>query len=109
MQQCVTRRARNEPVQYIVGDWDFYNLRNIKVRPPTLIPRPETEELVEIVLSSFAHVHPPRFLEVGPGSGAISIALLKEWPTTQGLAVELCLHAVPHTLFLSFCPLTCLR
>ena len=45
----VARRLRHEPIQYIVGEWDFYNLRNLIVRKPVLCPRPETEELVHFV------------------------------------------------------------
>ena len=94
LEACVARRARSEPVQYIVGEWDFYNLRHILVRQPTLIPRPETEELVDMIVKHFGAASPPRFLEVGPGTGAISLALLKAWPGAQADAVELCKHAV---------------
>ena len=97
MRECVARRAANEPVQYIVGEWDFYNLRNLRVRQPTLIPRPETEELVDMVLKSTGESPPARFLEVGPGTGAISLALLTQWPGARAEAVELCQHAVTLT------------
>ena len=97
MRECVARRAANEPVQYIVGEWDFYNLRGLRVRQPTLIPRPETEELVDLVLKSARGPPPARFLEVGPGTGAISLALLTQWPGARGEAVELCRHAVALT------------
>ena len=63
---------------------------------PTLIPRPETEELVDLVIRSEA-TPPLRFLEVGPGSGAISLALLKAWPHAQAEAVEVRAHAVALT------------
>lgn len=89
----ILRRGTREPVQYILGEWPFYNLERLKIRPPTLIPRPETEELVEMVLRDAAAA-PARFLEVGPGSGAISLALLREWPNTRATAVDLCAHAV---------------
>eukprot|EP00960_Hanusia_phi_P013417 393188-Hanusia_phi.AAC.1 len=66
------RRRMREPVQYIIGQWPFYNLEKLMVRRPTLIPRPETEELVEFVLQQFEDVEgekmPRRILEVGPGS-----------------------------------------
>ena len=113
MRQCIGRRARNEPVQYILGEWDFFNLQNLKVRQPTLIPRPETEELVAIIIKEWPQSFPGKFLEVGPGSGAISIALLKEWQSARGHAVELCQHAVPQSFtppaacgLLSGCTLT---
>ena len=89
----VVRRSAREPVQYILGEWQFYNLERLKIRPPTLIPRPETEELVEMVLRDAA-APPACFLEVGPGSGAISLALLRAWPDARATAVELCAHAV---------------
>jgi release factor glutamine methyltransferase len=92
----VERRAAREPVQYIIGEWPFYNIDRLAVRPPTLIPRPETEELVELVLRSAARP-PERFLEVGPGTGAISLALLTEWGGARATAVELCAHAVDLT------------
>jgi len=97
MREGVARRAANEPVQYIVGEWDFYNLRSIRVRQPTLIPRPETEELVDMVVKSTRGSPPACFLEVGPGTGAISLALLTQWPGARGEAVELCQHAVALT------------
>ncbi|EKX34539.1 hypothetical protein GUITHDRAFT_147149 [Guillardia theta CCMP2712] len=97
------RRRSREPVQYIVGHWPFYNLEKLLVRRPTLIPRPETEELVELVLRQFegaaADRMPKRMMEIGPGTGAISIALLKQWKkfSTSCLAIELCDHAVTLT------------
>ena len=60
------RRLSREPVQYIVGSWDFRDL-TLAVRSPCLIPRPETEELVELVLKDFGAAPPPAFLEVGCG------------------------------------------
>ena len=60
------RRIAREPVQYIIGEWSFYNLDRLIVRAPTLIPRPETEELVDLVIQENA-TPPARFLEVGPG------------------------------------------
>jgi len=89
----ISERQTRLPVQYILGEWEFYNLDRILVRPPTLIPRPETEELVDLIIK--AHPQPPEtFLEVGPGSGVISLALLKAWPQCRATAVDLCEHAV---------------
>lgn len=60
------RRLSREPVQYIVGSWDFRDL-TLAVRHPCLIPRPETEELVDLVLQDFGASPPTAFLEVGCG------------------------------------------
>ena len=79
-ERMCTQRLNRVPVQYILGDWDFREL-TLTLRPPTLIPRPETEELVQLVLD--AHGGEPEsqdaasaFLDVGCGSGAIGLALL---------------------------------
>ena len=73
--QC---RLAQVPLQYLLGNWDFRHI-TVLCRPPVFIPRPETEELVSLVL---AHLPQParnlRLLEVGPGTGAVSLALLSE-------------------------------
>ncbi len=66
----VAQRLARTPVQYIVGQWPFHNLeRDLKLRPPTLIPRPETEELVELILQTCRAegLSPHRILEIGSG------------------------------------------
>lgn len=73
-QLCECRMARM-PVQYIIGEWDFREL-TLKMQPPVFIPRPETEELVELILQQFDVKEPVKFLEVGCGSGCISLSLL---------------------------------
>ena len=82
------RRLQSEPLQYILGEWDFHNLHGIKCRPPCLIPRPETEQLVELVLSTARRpksgADSLSFLEIGVGTGAISIALLRELNNQPG-------------------------
>ncbi len=78
------RRLEHEPVQYILGHWDWHNIEQLKVTPPTLIPRPETEELVEMVLESIRQGTTQgmriKILDVGCGSGAIGLALLRALP-----------------------------
>lgn len=64
------------PVQYIIGEWDFHNI-TLKMRPPVFIPRPETESLVEKALEHLQSISAPKVLEIGCGSGAISLSLLK--------------------------------
>ncbi|XP_053455933.1 MTRF1L release factor glutamine methyltransferase isoform X2 [Nycticebus coucang] len=82
------------PLQYILGEWDFQGL-NLKMVPPVFIPRPETEELVEWVLEAITQrSHAvgaqggPLILEVGCGSGAISLSLLSKLPQSQVIAVD---------------------
>ncbi|XP_058415431.1 MTRF1L release factor glutamine methyltransferase isoform X4 [Diceros bicornis minor] len=82
------------PVQYILGEWDFQGL-NLKMVPPVFIPRPETEELVEWVLEEVtqrSHVvgaqGGPLILEVGCGSGAVSLSLLSQIPQSRVIAVD---------------------
>lgn len=77
-QLCECRMARM-PVQYIIGEWDFCDLI-LKMTPPVFIPRPETEELVELILQQSDDKITMRFLEVGCGSGAISLSLLHALP-----------------------------
>ena len=81
---CARRLAR-EPVQYILGDWDFMDL-TLEVRPPVLIPRPETEGLVELVAQ--AHGDAAAFLDVGCGTGAIGLALLSKLPAARCVGID---------------------
>jgi len=77
------RRRAGEPVSYITGWREFYGLA-LRVTPAVLIPRPETERLVELALERLSPGAPARVLELGTGSGAIAIALASERP---GLAI----------------------
>ena len=73
------RRIAGEPVAYILGEREFYGLR-FKVSPAVLIPRPETELLVELALARIPADSPIRILDLGTGSGAIAISLAKQRP-----------------------------
>lgn len=84
----VERRFTGEPIQYITGETVFYRVP-IRVNRDVLIPRPETEHLVEKVVEMAAFFRRPRILDVGTGSGAIAIALLHEWPHAQITATEI--------------------
>ena len=75
----VQRRQRGEPVAYIIGHQDFWNIR-LMVTADTLIPRPETELLVEWVLQKLAADQPMCIADLGTGSGAIALAIAKERP-----------------------------
>eukprot|EP00913_Durusdinium_trenchii_P034758 g32515.t1 len=92
----VHRRAKREPLQYILGSWPFYPLPiELLVRAPVLIPRPETEELVDLVISEVQinnlwpnRSWPLRIVDFGSGSGAMILALLHTWPKATGMAVD---------------------
>eukprot|EP00434_Breviolum_minutum_P011339 symbB.v1.2.010006.t1/scaffold645.1/size176818/5 len=87
--QWVDRRATREPVQYILGSWPFYPLPvELVVRAPILIPRPETEELVDRIISHFQATPPMRLVDFGSGSGAIVVSLLHAFQTAKGVAVD---------------------
>ncbi|HEX4651506.1 MAG TPA: peptide chain release factor N(5)-glutamine methyltransferase [Granulicella sp.] len=78
----IDRRATGEPIQYITGEQEFYGL-TLRVTPAVLIPRPETELLVEAVLQRLPSERPLRIADIGTGSGAISIALAIHRPAAQ--------------------------
>lgn len=107
LEQChvylslLQRRVQYEPLQYIIGQWDFHELMGLKIIKPILCPRPETEELVELVLADIDHlIHELklddtagkgeggetcpkrriRVLDVGCGTGAIGIAIAHRYP-----------------------------
>lgn len=84
----VTRRGEGHPLQYITGHQEFFRL-DFEVTPDVLIPRPETELLVEIGLEILKDQPAPRFADIATGSGCIAISLLNELPQTQGVAVDI--------------------
>ncbi|BFY97802.1 hypothetical protein BsWGS_00842 [Bradybaena similaris] len=91
---CQLRLARM-PVQYIIGEWDFHDL-TLKMRSPVLIPRPETEELASLcvaTLSQSGNSLNSHFLEIGVGTGAVSIYLLKMLNKLKGIALDISPHA----------------
>ena len=85
---AVARRALGEPVQYIVGKQEFWGL-SLKVTPAVLIPRPETEHLIEAVLARVSRDAGLQIADVGTGSGAIAIALATELSRARVLATDI--------------------
>ncbi|HTV04464.1 MAG TPA: peptide chain release factor N(5)-glutamine methyltransferase [Acidobacteriaceae bacterium] len=85
--QWIERRAQHEPIQYIIGEQEFYGLP-LRVTPDVLIPRPETEHLVEAALQRLPHNLPLRIVDVGTGSGAIAIALAHALPQASVTALD---------------------
>ncbi|MGA2018751.1 MAG: peptide chain release factor N(5)-glutamine methyltransferase [Opitutaceae bacterium] len=86
LRELVRRRGRREPVQHILGFTDFCGLR-LKTDPRALIPRPETELLVEIVAARCA-APPSSILDLGTGGGAIALALARAFPAARVTAVD---------------------
>ncbi len=88
LRSLVLRRAKNEPLQYIVGETDFYN-GVFSVNKHVLIPRPETEELVELVLNNHKNLPNADVLDIGTGSGCIAICLKMERPDWEISGIDI--------------------
>jgi len=82
----VRRRAQREPVQYILGETEWFGMK-LKIDRRALIPRPETERLAELV-TELMTVAPARILDLGTGSGALALGLAKHWPEAQVVALD---------------------
>jgi len=82
------RRADREPLQYIRGTQGFYGL-DFEVNPDVLIPRPETEMLVERGIECLTGLSEPIFMDIGTGSGCIPISILKHLPEARAVAVDI--------------------
>lgn len=97
IREMTERRRSGEPLQYILGEWEFYGYP-FKVGTGVLIPRPDTETLVDNVIRLCREngISYPRIADLCAGSGCISITLKKELPLSEVYAVELSQEALPY-------------
>jgi release factor glutamine methyltransferase len=86
--ELVQRRGRREPLAYVLGDWDFRRL-TLATDARALVPRPETEIVVERCLALLDGVDSPRVVDVGTGTGAIALALKHERPDARVTATDI--------------------
>jgi release factor glutamine methyltransferase len=91
--RLVARRAAREPAAYILGEWGFRRL-TLKVDARVLVPRPETEVVVERALARLGGVSEPLVLDVGTGSGAIALAVAGECPGARVVATDISADAL---------------
>lgn len=93
LQKQLKRLSEHEPIQYILGYTEFYGLR-FKVNKDVLIPRPETEQLVEWVIEDIKNQHTQHILDIGTGSGCIAIALKNELSNCKLSAIDVSKNAL---------------
>jgi release factor glutamine methyltransferase len=88
-QSLIQRRAKHEPYEYIVGEASFYDIY-LHVEEGVLIPRPETEILIDLVADIIEKENITSIAEIGVGTGAISIVLARKFPNLQSIATDIC-------------------
>ena len=91
--EYINRRKKNEPIAYITGFKEFWK-NNFKVNKDVLIPRPDTEALVEQVLNEIDNMSKKTILDVGTGSGCIILSLLNERKKCKGVGVDISKNAI---------------
>jgi len=93
LESLAERRRAREPLAYILGEWGFRGLK-LKIDRRALIPRPETEGVVERCLVHLRDIPEPRVLDVGVGSGAIALSIADEHPGAKVVGVDYCASAL---------------
>jgi release factor glutamine methyltransferase len=93
----VERRLAHEPIAYITGTRDFWTI-SLAVGPGALIPRPDSETLIEAAVDHFAGGAPSTILDLGTGPGTLLLAALEEWPEAHGLGVDASPAAIDYAL-----------
>jgi len=91
--RLIDQRITGTPIAYITESKEFWSLK-FKVTPATLIPRPDTETLIEASLDLFSKSAKMNILDLGTGSGAILLSLLSEFPNASGVGVDVCSKAL---------------
>ncbi len=87
IEKSLSQLINHQPIQYVTGEGWFYH-RCFEVNPSVLIPRPETEELVELLFKSYKHQPPKKIIDIGTGSGCIAITLKLLFPGALVYAIE---------------------
>ena len=95
-QNALIELKKQKPIQYIIGETEFYGLP-FKVNPNVLIPRPETEELVEWIINTVDKNKKLKILDIGTGSGCIAISLAKNLPNASVYALDVSNKAIETT------------
>ncbi len=88
IENALFRLKKEEPIQYIIGETEFYDLK-LKVNPSVLIPRPETEELVDWIIKNHKNNKKINILDIGTGSGCIPLALKNNLPNAKVFAIDI--------------------
>ncbi len=85
--ELVERRAKGEPVAYMIGRRAFWTIE-IEVGPGALVPRPDSETLIEAAVKHFGKAGPSTILDLGTGPGTLLLAALDQWPAAQGVGID---------------------